>query len=279
MIMKTQYYLAVFGCFFMFSCNNEKEEPNTRSDVKKEVATTSEICFPCTNIEAAADAYDYPLKAGTVEYGNTAPNERWLLNQVPEVTLKSMSTMGLIQSLLTFPGNHEWVFSNDIYGGFIYRTQNITICPELFSRSNAASKLLEVYKVFDQDCDLFFNAVLFIELLFAQPEIYTKLTDNEIIELFETAFDKTAYLEKITEPEETTGWYEPSKYLFFARIMNYVGYEPFVQRVFVDESLQHFLETESDGDFLVTPSYFEGGYVKCRDFITSCAKDFVNKNK
>ena len=39
------------------------------------------------------------------------------------------------------------------------------------------------------------------------------------------------------------------------------------------------IEAESDGDFLVTPSYFEGGYVKCRDFITSCAKDFVNKNK
>ena len=271
--MKTKLFFLTVGCMFLFSCSNDKDVPtSTRLDGVEEVKATEDagICFSCLSREQATDAYDYPLKSGSA-------NDLLELNQIPDAILKNMTTKGLVQSLLTFPTLLNWTFSNSsIYGGFLLETESITIFPELFSRRDAATCLLDLYKVYDQDaCD---GGVLTLEtfdMILSLPEIYTKFTEREVTELFEAAINKIENQREVDE-EGVLWWFGGDKLLFMGRIMYHLGYAPLVSGVDADEYLTSFLEKPEDFHFYnsgpCTPERFH-------EFFMTHAKAFLNQRK
>lgn len=280
--MKTSiYFLALSCCMLLFACNNEeKVDAATRADaVEEEVAEVAEnpICFSCMSIEQAADAYNYPLKLGSEELKNASPSDKIDKNQIPDNVLKTMSTKGLVQSLLTFPTILDWTFMDNYYNGFLQQTERITIFKELYSRNDAATCLLNIYKSFDQyACQGGELTMQTMDMLIAQPEIYTKFTDKEITELFETAINKIESLREVNE-EGVLWWFGGDKYLFMGKIMYYVGYKPFVASVDANEYLLNYLE-KTDASFLLSISQY-GGPEKFHEFFMTHAKTFLDQRK
>lgn len=265
--------MAVSCCIFMFSCNSEKDAPTTtRFDNEEDVKVTEDsgICFSCLSREQATDAYNYPVRSGSL-------SDLLELNQIPDAILKNIATKGLVQSLFTFPTILNWTFNNySAYGGFLQETESITIFQELFRRSDAATCLLDQYKVYDPyACD---GGVLTLEtfdMLLSLPEIYTKFTDQEITELFEAAISKIENQREVDE-EGVLWWFGGDKFLFMGRIMYYVGYAPFVSAVDADEYLASFLEKPED--FLFYDTSF-GGPKQFHEFFMAHAKAFVDQRK
>ena len=280
--MKTRLYIiAVLSGLFLFACNNEKDEPKTRTDaVEEEVTETTEnpICFSCMSIEQATDAYDYPLKPGSEAMKNASPSDKTALNQVPNEVLKTMSTKGLVQSVLTFPTIFDWGFSNySYYHGFLSLTEQITIFKELYGRSDAATTLLETYKLFDPyACQGGTLALQTMDMLIAQPEIYTKLSGKEVPELIKAAIDKIESQPEVNE-EGVLWWFGDDKLFLMGRVMYHAGYKPFIDAVDANECLTNYLERE-DTSFMSSVNQF-GGPEKFQEFFMTHAKAFLNQGK
>jgi hypothetical protein len=264
----------------LFACSSESSEKDaptsTRTDLEEEINVstddTSDICFSCLSREQATEAYSFPATSGS-------GSDLLELNQIPDAILKNMTTKGLVQSLLTFPTILNWTLNNySAYGGFLLETESITIFPELFKRSDAATCLLDLYKVYDQyACDGGVLTMQTFDMILSLPEIYTKFTDKEITELFEAAIDKIENLHKDErDGDDVLWWFDPYKYLFMGRIMYYVGYDPLVASVDADENLVNFLEKPENFFFydtgLCTPERFH-------EFFLTQAKAFLNQRK
>lgn len=270
--MKTKsFFLAFLCCMFMFACSNEKDAPAiTRLDNKEEVKATENagICFSCLNREQATEAYSFPATSGS-------GSDLLELNQIPDAILKNMTTKGLVQSLLTFPTILNWTLNNySAYRGFLLETESITIFPELFKRSDAATCLLDLYKVYDQyACDGGVLTMHTFDMILSLPEIYTKFSEQEKKDLFETAINKIENLRKDEKDgEDVLWWFDADKYLYLGRIMYSSSYSPLVESVDADEYLSSFLEKPEDFHFNnsgpCTPERFH-------EFFMSHAKAFL----
>ena len=147
--------------------------------------------------EEETDAYEFPVYTGTESLG-------WLgtlaFLQVPEETLKAMSTDGLIETCLTYPiYSIGMITSNQsMHAGFQNTVENFNGFAELFQREDAGRKLLALYQGIDQSkavrsSELPYFRTMYMEYLLAQDEILTKLSIEERSAL------QTACIRKVSE--------------------------------------------------------------------------------
>lgn len=185
------------------------------------------------------DAYDYPIKPGTEEWRQlTTSEERVAAFQIPDDILNSMSTEGLIESVLNNPFYVEIYLANVPQQGFNSFYDEFSSVQVLMQRSDLAEKLIERYNQMDPSCNE--NnwpslggagrnnnfAFSFIELLIAQRAVLEQIIDNQETKPFlQLVLNK--YEEKILNDYSDTGL--TYSMLICGRMMYLSDYAPFIE--------------------------------------------------
>ena len=100
--------------------------------------------------EVITDAYQYPIKPGTKEWKLiVGHDERVKACQIPESVLKTMSTAGLVETVLTYPHYGDMRAYDTLQKGFGYMSSRFNGFQELFTRKDSGTVLLERYKAMD----------------------------------------------------------------------------------------------------------------------------------
>ena len=161
------------------------------------------VCYSCeiNNIEdsstscylSVSDPYKYPVVPGTDEWRKiTSINEAFQVCQLPEKTLKSISTQGLIDAIVHSPmfTNHYLLSSSPPVETWHKLYSKLNAIQELISR-NGIEELITYYKTIDFDCIKSnnednindFERLMGIEFLFTEQEILNKINHQKKQEL------------------------------------------------------------------------------------------------
>ena len=146
---------------------------------------------------SANDAYDYPIKPGTEEWKAFKSHDDMLKAcQIPKSTLKSMSTKGLVETVLEYPLFGDIMAYNSIQQGFEAVASRFNGLSELLNRKDAGTELLAIYsKMNPQDIEenwdniqkgAYTFSIANVEILLAQNKILDNLNkiqlENLIVE-------------------------------------------------------------------------------------------------
>ncbi len=93
------------------------------------------------------DSYDFPVKGGTYEWESfTSHREMTEACQIPQDTLKNMSTAGLVESVLNYPLYGDMLAYSNLQDGVEALSNQFNGLAELLTRDDAGKELLSVYK-------------------------------------------------------------------------------------------------------------------------------------
>jgi hypothetical protein len=147
-----------------------------------------------------SDAYVYPVKPGTAAWATLqAHSEMVAVTQIPEDTLRAMSTEGLVESVLNHPLFGDMLLFNSTQEGFDKLVERSNAFQALMARKDAGKVLLAKYKAMDPngvpadsldaqgEYDARFTR---IETLLAQDAIVAGLNKSERRELLREAVAK-----------------------------------------------------------------------------------------
>jgi hypothetical protein len=218
--MKTTFIslvLVIFSC----SCSNKEIIPKDCEKLKA---------------QGVIDSFPYPIRPGSAEWKELKSHTEMVAAvTVPESELKTMCTQGLVYTCVYCPLFIDLLVCNHIRDCFLGLTKNINLFGELITRSDAGTELFTYYKtLFDTTknstryIDVQYK-IYSVETFFAQQEFLSKLTDQELNEVFTDAFSKLEYKQKYS-----LGWiYIHSSYYLLGNLLYYnLHYEPFIN--FID---------------------------------------------
>jgi hypothetical protein len=147
-----------------------------------------------------SDAYAYPIQPGTPAWATLqAHSEMVAVTQIPEDTLRAMSTAGLVESVLNYPLFSDLLLFNSTQQGFEVMAGRFNGMQELLARKDAGKVLLATYRAMDPHgvpagsleaqgaYDARFTR---IETLLAQDAIIANLSRKERQELLTQALAK-----------------------------------------------------------------------------------------
>jgi hypothetical protein len=200
------------------------------------------------------DAYDFPVKPETAAWkAFTTHDEMLKACQIPESILRTMSTAGLVETVLNYPLLGEMKAYNSIQQGFDAVAVQFNGLPELLNRKDAGTELLARYRTVEpaaikENWTLlqkgnYAMGIADIEILLAQYTILDDLTLTQRQELLEEAIAKYQIKQKYAEiygqsGQECTAW-------LTGRALQQASYATFEQKIQQDVSLQNFLSTGS----------------------------------
>jgi hypothetical protein len=226
------YIILFFLYFFLSDCSKETYIPS---------------CY----IAHIPDAYDYPLKPGMPgwELLNSSAEMDSVL-QIPEDVLFSISTEGLIETVLSYPRFADLYFQEDIQFAFDILIEHFNGFPELLKRQDAAILLLNRYKSMEPRCQennwpsiprpgsSTSFSFAFIEILLAQYDILQQL-DNEdthilLKEAIEKYEEKQVYNYSVFSKKHTV--------LIAGRILFLNNYAPFMEEYSNDIYVKNFID-------------------------------------
>jgi len=254
--MKYKLIISIF-LLLVFSCKKNKIE------------------YKC-NIADAADAYEYPVKPGTLEWEQLNSTQEMIdACQIPSQIIDSMSTEGLIESILNYPLYSEIYLSNiNEQAGFYAVSENFNGIRILLQRKDAANKLLERYRQMHPACKK--NnwpslvepggnnnyAFSFIEIIIAQYDIL-----NQIIQAIEY---KTVMQEILLKDKQKIEFGysiigRQHSVLILGRLMYLCDYTPFMEEYNSNHYIKIFINGASD---------FKTGTL---DIVNEYAKEFLNQ--
>jgi hypothetical protein len=224
-------------------------------------------------IAKSNDTYEYPIKPGVNEWAQLSSSEKNTACQIPDNTLKNISTEGLIESVLFNPLFAEIYLSNEhIQAGFNAFYENFNGIRELLKRSDTVAKILCRYLQMDPACNK--NnwpsltgagsnnnyAFSYIEIIIAQYPIVDQIVNS--------GKAKTV-IQEILNKNEVKGKYcysvvglEHSS-LIAGRIMYLCNYRPFIDEYNNDQNVRIFIS----GAMIVD--------ITTLDVVTNCAKKFI----
>lgn len=228
-------------------------------------------------IAKSNDTYEYPIKPNANEWAKLSSSEKIIACQIPENTLKIISTEGLIESVLFNPLFSEIYLSNEhVQAGFNAFYENFNGVRELLKRSDIVTKILYRYQQMDPACNK--NnwpslvgagsnnnyAFSYIEIIIAQYPIV-----NQIINSGQA---KTVLQEVLAKNEVkikcnySVVGFEHSL-LIAGRIMYLCNYKPFIDEYNNNQNVQTFINGAMATD------------ITTLDIVTNCAKKFIIENK
>ncbi|NLJ39771.1 MAG: hypothetical protein GX432_13570 [Candidatus Atribacteria bacterium] len=213
-------YIVLLAFLYLLSgCSNEKEEYN---------------CF----IAGVPDAYDYPIKPGTPEWEKlTTSYEMDSVLQIPKDVLNSISTEGLIETVLNYPKFGDLYFLDNYQFSFDRLKEHFNGFQELLTRRDAGIKLFSRYKLMNPACNknnwpsitgpgssVSFSFA-FIEIIIAQYDILNQFNNEQIKPLLKETIikyqEKTRYNYSVFSKKHTV--------LIAGRIMYIKNYSPFME--------------------------------------------------
>ena len=242
--MKTIKYILLLATvtplFAACEKNNENEDDDPDWTLTRSILLESAE----TNIPRPADTYVYPYTPGTAEW-NKLHKEKSMdeikeLLQVPMDVLKNMSTEGIIQSLFDYPFSFSFTADNfSSLRGFDNFIRDRNAFTALANREDAGSKMLKIYKLYNpiNKYSIFYDEL--IELLIAQPEIYTKLTKAETKDMIREGLNKYNYRKDHIDKKYL---HYQSTCIMMGRIMVADGYSPIVKTYEQEKELKDLLD-------------------------------------
>ena len=206
-------------------------------------------CSPKANDSAIAGAYEYPVKPGTDAWRAFTTHEEMLKAcQIPESTLRAISTEGLVETVLNYPLYNDVLAYNSPQQGFDAISSEFNGIMELLNRKDAGIVLLAKFKAADPTAigkdwtDLQKGSYIFnlidIETLLAQQAIIGNLGDAQYPDLVRECLVK---INTERQSEMYGGMSKESCLWVITRVLQYVTYEPFIQKVAADRSYQEFV--------------------------------------
>ena len=206
-------------------------------------------CSPKANNSEISDAYNYPVKPGTDAWRAFTTHEEMLKAcQIPESTLRTMSTEGLVETVLNYPLYNDVLAYNSPQQGFDALSSEFNGIRELLNRKDAGTVLLAKFKVADPTAigkdwtDLQKGCYIFnlidIETLLAQQAIISNLGSAQYPDLVRECLVK---INTERQSEMYGGMSKESCLWVIARVLQYVTYEPFIRKVADDRFFQDFV--------------------------------------
>lgn len=201
------------------------------------------------------DAYEFPVKPGMTEWAAFNTHDEMLeACQIPESILKTMSTNGLIETILDYPLRMDIFLHDNVQTGFDVVESQFNGIPELLIREDAATELLAKYcslnvSLMDQNWEpadrakYTLGTVAFVEILLSQDDILSKMNDAGKISLITEALNKS------TEKGQLSGTYGSADQLYtvliIARVLQQENYAPFIQKMSESDDLRRFIDNGS----------------------------------
>ncbi|TGE27587.1 hypothetical protein [Hymenobacter metallicola] len=196
-----------------------------------------------------ADTYVFPLVPGTPAWAELKTGAEMVQAcQVPDATLKSMSTPGLIATCLSYP------LLNNILAGFTLQrgTRSVLInfngFGELSQRPQAAAQLLSRYQLMRASCvparsewGRYSLDFAYFELVMAQEEYVAQLSSVERRRLVQEALIKYAEKERL-QGDIYGGLNLETAAFIMARVMQAERYAPFMTTVSTTPAVQDFIK-------------------------------------
>jgi hypothetical protein len=194
-----------------------------------------------------ADAYDFPVRPGTPAWATfTTSTAQVAALQVPNSTLQSMSTPGLIATCLDYPLLSDIIASRYLQRSIRVILANFNGYDELRQRPEAAALLLNRYQSMRATClpeqtqqGAYSFTFSYVEIILAQDEYLAQLSAGERRSLLREALTK--YDEKMPLVDNVYGYYGLKTVAFvMARVMQAEQFRPFMSAVGTDTDLQYF---------------------------------------
>lgn len=184
-----RHCLLLFLVALFFSCS--KEEP--------EVEIQQGYCIPFY----VSDTYKYPILPGTDEWKTLSSlEEKVNACQIPQKNLKSISTEGLLETLLNYPLICDYIFFDNLQNGFNrVKTENNGFA-ELYNREDVFDVITERYELMSFNCGDIYppktgDKPMLVEIAFQtfeffifQDEFLEKLNANQLYRVFDLVYKK-----------------------------------------------------------------------------------------
>ena len=198
---------------------------------------------------SASDGYDYPVKGGTEEWRAFQTHDEMLKAcQIPEDILNSMSTSGLVETVLEYPLYGDMRVYNTIQQGFEAVASQFNGLPELLNRKDAGTELLAIYSkmdpldIEDNWGDVQKGAYTFsiadVEILLAQNRILDNLSRIQLEDLIaEARLKYTAKRQSAIYGPTGQGY----SIWLMGKALQRADYLPFERQVDQDAAIRNFL--------------------------------------
>lgn len=246
--MKKLYILLAMP-LFLCDCSND-DNTNIMGlnedylPLYQEILDSSEY----TGIPRADDTYTYPVTPNTEEWNSLWKSGGWKAvdeaNRIPSTVLSAMSTEGVLQSVLDFPGAVQRVFlaEDTFYKAFRDMIARCDAYSELALRADAGTVVCKYYNMYKSrtgGSSIGYYLQPLFEQIISQEEIFSKFSTAETKETLERV--DTRILDDHSSSYITTD----KNMLFFAsRVMYYNRFMPFVEEVEKDKGLKAFVEKQ-----------------------------------
>lgn len=226
-------------CLFLFSCEENAEINNPY--------ITKSVDFSCISIPVPEDAYMYPIVPGTDEWvglHKKGMDEVLKACQVPEDTLRKLSTQAVIQAFFDYPFVMDmYASSSSLLNGFKQSCEFNSAYPELLKRKDAGTCLLDRYLLLNPTgCNGATLVAGLYEMLLAQSVFYSQLNAEKKKELVKAALVK---IKKREDYDSLLAHHNQTTCLLIGRIMISAGFPPFTKEVANNKELAQYLETQS----------------------------------
>ena len=235
------------------SCSESKDEPNVKYEkYSLSLGNTRSVDYQttlesdeCMGIVRPADCYSYPSVPGTDNWKEL--HNHGLLGvyeacKIPESVLESLSTEAVIQAFFDYPFISEIYAFNSMLEGFNSMTNKNSAYAEILKRDDAASILVERYVNYNAvGCDAAIYHTPELELLIAQPEIYSMLDKNQCKIIVKEALNK---MNQRLNYDPELRWLHINTCLMMGRLMMSAGYEDFKEAVSGSEMLRKYIDSQ-----------------------------------
>lgn len=188
------------------------------------------------NIPAVDDVYDFPIKPGTSEWAELKSHDEMVeVCQLPLETLNTISTLGLIQTVLNYPLLLDMFAFDETQSGFDSIASQFNGLQELMQRKDAATLIAQFYSTLPPESAIgkapieqgeYSFYMVHTEILLAQYPILAQLSDVELKDLASIAWQFLETKSSMPEIYGATGI--ESSILLLARIMQVAEYQPFL---------------------------------------------------
>ena len=217
------------------------------------IMTATTACSVQTDASNGSDAYDYPVKPGTDVWKALGSHTDMVKAcQIPGKRLHTMSTMGLLETVLNYPLFGDALAYNSPQQGFDSLSSQFNGISELVDRADAGTMLLAKYKAMDpvafgQDwTDLQKGEYAFkfmdIDMLLAQRVIIGSLNTMQCQDLVSECLTKI----DAKRQSEMYGHMSQDICLWvIARVLERAKYTPFLNAIAADSYYQGFVDKGS----------------------------------
>ena len=208
----------------------------------------------CAAVVNAADKYTYPFLPGTTAWNQAGLagglDSIYSICQVPDNTLKSMSTLGLIQTLETNPCLINMFLRDGKFQGRNEVLPRLNVNTELLKRTDAGAALVNYYNQKQPCCaeglstDIlkgkFANDWHLFDMICTQEKILNQLDNEQKLVFARVVLDKFSI--QLNYPS-IFGSSRSTSALILSQLMILAKYDPYLQAIKSNPGLLSFSQT------------------------------------